>query len=87
MKNCLRNPVAAGAVSLASASFAADLVVLSHGRASDPFWSMVNNGVDRAARRTFGTAKCGDISQDELQDLMAGGREMARLDESLGGNG
>ncbi len=35
--------------------------------------------------RTLGTAKRGEISQDELQDLMAGGREMVQLEESLGG--
>ncbi len=35
--------------------------------------------------RTLGTAQRGEISQDELQDLMAGGQEMVQLEESLGG--
>ncbi|MCH2094942.1 MAG: ATP-binding cassette domain-containing protein [Rhodobacteraceae bacterium] len=35
--------------------------------------------------KTLGTAKRGEISPDELQDLMAGGQEMATLEGSLGG--
>jgi len=35
--------------------------------------------------KTLGTAKRGDISPEELQDLMAGGQELASLEESLGG--
>jgi len=34
---------------------------------------------------TLGTAKRGDITQKELQDLMAGGQELATLEGSLGG--
>lgn len=36
--------------SAASAQDAARIVVVSHGQASDPFWSVVKNGVDEAAR-------------------------------------
>jgi simple sugar transport system ATP-binding protein len=35
--------------------------------------------------KTLGTALKGEIRADELQDLMAGGRELASLSESLGG--
>lgn len=35
--------------------------------------------------QTLGTAKRGEISAEELQDLMAGGQEMAQLEGSLGG--
>ncbi|WP_424928319.1 ATP-binding cassette domain-containing protein [Amaricoccus tamworthensis] len=35
--------------------------------------------------RTLGTATRGEISPEELQDLMAGGQEMAQLEGSLGG--
>ena len=35
--------------------------------------------------RTLGTAKRGEISPEELQDLMAGGQELAELEGSLGG--
>jgi simple sugar transport system ATP-binding protein len=35
--------------------------------------------------KTLGTAKRGEITPNELQDLMAGGQEMAQLEGSLGG--
>ena len=35
--------------------------------------------------RTLGTALRGDISAEELQDMMAGGQELATLEGSLGG--
>jgi simple sugar transport system ATP-binding protein len=35
--------------------------------------------------KTLGTALRGDISPEELQDMMAGGQEMATLEGSLGG--
>ncbi len=35
--------------------------------------------------KTLGTAKRGEISPEQLQDLMAGGQEMAKLEGSLGG--
>ena len=35
--------------------------------------------------KTLGTARRGDITPEELQDLMAGGQEMAQLEGSLGG--
>ncbi|MEM9710203.1 MAG: ATP-binding cassette domain-containing protein [Pseudomonadota bacterium] len=35
--------------------------------------------------RTLGTAKRGEVSPEELQDMMAGGQELATLEGSLGG--
>lgn len=35
--------------------------------------------------KTLGTAKRGEISSEELQDMMAGGQELAQLEGSLGG--
>ena len=35
--------------------------------------------------KTLGTAKRGEITPDELQDMMAGGQEMVSLESSLGG--
>lgn len=35
--------------------------------------------------KTLGTAQRGQITPDELQDLMAGGQEMVALESSLGG--
>jgi len=34
---------------------------------------------------TLGTAARGEVSVEELQDLMAGGQEMVQLEQSLGG--
>ncbi len=36
----------------ASATAETRIVVISHGQAHDPFWSVVKNGVDDAAKRT-----------------------------------
>ena len=35
--------------------------------------------------KTLGTAKRGEITAEELQDMMAGGQELAELEGSLGG--
>ncbi len=35
--------------------------------------------------KTLGTAQRGQITPDELQDMMAGGQELAQLDDALGG--
>jgi simple sugar transport system ATP-binding protein len=35
--------------------------------------------------QTLGTAARGEITQEELQDMMAGGQEMVQLEQSLGG--
>ena len=52
MKNTIRSIIAAAALTVAAPSFAADIIVVSHGQASDPFWSVVKNGVERAAKDT-----------------------------------
>lgn len=53
MKRLVRTAVAATLLLGATpAVMAADIVVVSHGQASDPFWSVVKNGVERAARDT-----------------------------------
>ncbi|MCC2665566.1 MAG: sugar transporter substrate-binding protein [Geminicoccaceae bacterium] len=46
-----RAAVVAAALGFASSASAQDMrfVVVSHGQASDPFWSVVKNGVDQAA--------------------------------------
>lgn len=50
-----------------------------HAMAVGDRFTVLNRG------RTLGTALKGDIRSDELQDLMAGGRELADLSSSLGG--
>lgn len=51
MKTLIAGAVAAAAMLGASAQ-AADIIVVSHGQASDPFWSVVKNGVSKAAEDT-----------------------------------
>ncbi|WP_180897725.1 ATP-binding cassette domain-containing protein [Martelella soudanensis] len=50
-----------------------------HALAVGDRFTVINHG------QTLGTAKRGEIGAEELQDLMAGGREMATLESSLGG--
>lgn len=50
-----------------------------HAMAVGDRFTVLNRG------KTLGTAKRGDITPEELQDMMAGGQEMASLEGSLGG--
>lgn len=50
-----------------------------HAMAVGDRFTVLNRG------KTLGTAERGQITSDELQDLMAGGQEMAELEGSLGG--
>lgn len=50
-----------------------------HAMAVGDRFTVLNRG------RTLGTAARGEITAEELQDLMAGGQEMAQLEASLGG--
>lgn len=50
-----------------------------HAMAVGDRFTVLNRG------KTLGTAKRGEITPEDLQDLMAGGQEMAALESSLGG--
>jgi simple sugar transport system ATP-binding protein len=50
-----------------------------HAMAVGDRFTVLNRG------KTLGTAQRGQITPDELQDLMAGGQELATLEGSLGG--
>lgn len=50
-----------------------------HAMAVGDRFTVLNRG------KTFGTAKRGEISPEDLQDMMAGGQELAKLEGSLGG--
>ena len=50
-----------------------------HAMAVGDRFTVLNRG------RTLGTARRGEISAEQLQDLMAGGQELASLEGSLGG--
>ncbi|MFK7992720.1 MAG: ATP-binding cassette domain-containing protein [Granulosicoccus sp.] len=50
-----------------------------HAMAVGDRFTVLNRG------KTLGTAARGEVSVEELQDLMAGGKEMVQLEQSLGG--
>jgi len=50
-----------------------------HAMAVGDRFTVLNRG------KTFGTATRGDVTPEELQDMMAGGQELATLEGSLGG--
>jgi len=52
MTNMLRSTILATMLIAAPMAMATDIIVVSHGQASDPFWSVVKNGVERAAKDT-----------------------------------
>jgi len=52
----------------APVAMAADIIVVSHGQASDPFWSVVKNGVERAAKDTGSNV---DYRAPETFDMVA----------------
>ncbi|TCO69418.1 sugar ABC transporter substrate-binding protein [Rhodovulum euryhalinum] len=59
------------AVAIAAPAFAADIIVVSHGQANDPFWSVVKNGVDKAAADTGANV---DYRAPETFDMVAMGQ-------------
>jgi len=52
MKKIASGIVAAVTMMAAVPAIAADIVVVAHGQANDPFWSVVKNGVEKAAADT-----------------------------------
>ena len=52
MKHLFRSTLTAAMLVAAPMAMAAEIIVVSHGQASDPFWSVVKNGVERAAKDT-----------------------------------
>ncbi len=52
MRRFVKTAIAVATLVTAPALMAADIIVVSHGQASDPFWSVVKNGVERAAKDT-----------------------------------
>ncbi len=52
MKKLLSTVATAATIAVAAPAFAADIIVVSHGQANDPFWSVVKNGVEKAAEHT-----------------------------------
>lgn len=52
MKHFLKTTIAAATLAVATPALATEIIVVSHGQASDPFWSVVKNGVEKAAEDT-----------------------------------
>ena len=48
MKTFLKTAVAAGVMAFAGTASAVDIIAVTHGQASDPFWSIVKNGITQA---------------------------------------
>ena len=48
MKAFLKTAVAAGVMAFAGSASAVDIIAVTHGQASDPFWSIVKNGISQA---------------------------------------
>ena len=63
----LKSTLVASMLVAAPVAMAADIIVVSHGQASDPFWSVVKNGVERAAQRT-----ASEVTSDSVRILFVG---------------
>lgn len=67
--NKLFTSVATAAVLAAAApAMATDIIVVAHGQANDPFWSVVKNGVEKAAEHTGANV---DFRSPETFDMVA----------------
>ena len=68
MTNFVKMTAAAVALAVATPVLAQDIIVVSHGQANDPFWSVVKNGVDKAAEDSGATV---DYRAPETFDMVA----------------
>lgn len=68
MKTMLKSTLVASMLVAAPVAMATDIIVVSHGQASDPFWSVVKNGVERAAKDTGANV---DYRAPETFDMVA----------------
>ncbi len=71
MKRFLKATLAAVAIAAAGPVLAQNIIVVSHGQANDPFWSVVKNGVEEAARDTGATVS---YRAPETFDMVAMGQ-------------
>lgn len=68
MKKLIAGLMTATALTVAAPVFAADIIVVAHGQANDPFWSVVKNGVEKAAKDTGATV---EFRSPETFDMVA----------------
>ena len=52
MNAFMKGTLTAAAIAMAAPAFANNIIVVSHGQANDPFWSVVKNGVEQAGADT-----------------------------------
>ncbi|MFK7852806.1 MAG: sugar ABC transporter substrate-binding protein [Granulosicoccus sp.] len=52
MNNLLKGVLTSCAIAVATPAVAQDIIVVAHGQANDPFWSVVKNGVEEAGKDT-----------------------------------
>lgn len=52
MKNFAKAVLTAGALAVSAPALAQEIIVVSHGQANDPFWSVVKNGVELGAQHS-----------------------------------
>ncbi|MHA3916330.1 sugar ABC transporter substrate-binding protein [Halovulum sp. GXIMD14793] len=68
MKKFVKGALAAAAMAVAAPVMAQNIIVVSHGQANDPFWSVVKNGVELAAEHTGADV---DYRAPETFDMVA----------------
>jgi len=68
MKRFVSSLLAAAAVAVPGPVLAANIIVVAHGQANDPFWSVVKNGVELAAKHTGADV---DYRSPETFDMVA----------------
>lgn len=68
MKKLIAGLMTATALTVAVPAFATEIIVVAHGQANDPFWSVVKNGVEMAAKHTGATV---DYRSPETFDMVA----------------
>lgn len=68
MKKLLAGLMTATALTLAAPAMATEIIVVAHGQANDPFWSVVKNGVEKAAKDTGATV---EFRSPETFDMVA----------------
>ena len=68
MTKFLKTAAFAAALGVAAPAMAQGIIVVSHGQANDPFWSVVKNGVDLAAEHTGANV---DYRAPETFDMVA----------------
>lgn len=68
MRKIVAGLMTAAAVAFAAPAFAANIIVVAHGQANDPFWSVVKNGVETAAKHTGATV---EYRSPETFDMVA----------------